>query len=243
MSIKDMRMINENVLRLIKNNALVWDRNAENFRKDLTLWIPGLSGILDESESNHVTTTTFDLGNVDHLEFRNSQYIDLPDDVGYVDKLTVMSWYRHKGSPLGNHHILLGGGQLELTIHQTGYLRTGIYIDGVRHVANFTHPDLSLNDGQWHHVGFSFDGSKMKRYIDGLFVGETTLPSGTLDAVFSSRRVGRYGASSVYYANGDIYDLRIYNKAKDGSFFDALYKDTDKTSIGKYMNYIGCQLG
>jgi len=89
----------------------------------------------------------------------------------------------------------------------------------------------------------TFDGSKMKRYIDGVFVGETTLPVGTLDAVFTNRRMGRFGNSSTYYSNGDIYDLRIYNSDKSDAFFGRVFQKTDKLSVAKYTGYIRSRIG
>lgn len=237
MSIKSLRVNQDEVLRVVLNDTTLWDADVELMSKNLVLWLAGLNDDVDKSTSNHTTLTSGNLGTQDHLEFRNTQFIDLPGDIGYSSNVSVMTWFKHRGTPNGDHHILLGGYPLELTVHATGYLRTGIGIDNVRHVQNFTHPSRSLTDGAWHHIGYSFDGVVMRRFIDGDFVGETTLPPGTLMYNVPDRRIGRFGSSAVYGLNADVFDLRVYKDAKSDTFFSLAYQQANKETVGRYLNY------
>jgi hypothetical protein len=138
-------------------------------------------------------------------------YIALPNDLGYsTTTLSVFSWFKSNGRPSGDYHIICGGQQLEISIPWPGgALRTGIQTD-TRYVSNH---GSGLNDGKWHYIGFTFDGVTKTSYIDGVNVGTQTITSGTLVTSFSSRFLGRFGSSTVYYANGNMGGYWVYNKA------------------------------
>ena len=136
-------------------------------------------------------------------------YIDLPNSLGYsTTKLSVFSWFKSNGQPLGNYHIICGGQECEISIPwPSGALRTGVFTD-TRFVSN---NGSGLNDGVWHHIGFTFDGSTKTSFIDGVNVGTQTV-TGTLITSFSNRRLGRFGSSAVYYVNGNISNYMVYDK-------------------------------
>lgn len=236
MTIKSVTCGNETVLRVLRQGVALWDARAEFLKKDLTLWVPGLNGVADKSGSNHPMTVNGSLGSTDHLEFRGSQWVDLPDDVGYTDQVSAFVWFRHVGAPGNNHHILFGGPQLELTVHVSGYLRSGLHIDNVRQVANFTHPTVSLVDGLWHHIGFTYDGTTMRRFIDGDYVGQTTL-TGVLSNAFAWRVMGRFGSHTSYWTNGDAFDYRLYRKALSDADVAEMVQITSKTLLAQYESY------
>jgi hypothetical protein len=167
------------------------------------------------------------------LEFDGSDdYVDLPDNLGYSNQVSAFAWFKHKAPPPGDYHIIMGGSQLEISIHSNGYLRTGVYTDS-RHVSNH---GSGLNDGQWHYVGFTFDGNTKKSYIDGNFAGELSEITGILTSSFSNRRIGRYGSSGTYYLNGIVDDIRIYDRALSESKIQDLYNDTKRTVINASQN-------
>ncbi|GAG57951.1 unnamed protein product, partial [marine sediment metagenome] len=94
-------------------------------------------------------------------------WIDLPTDLGYTNEVSAFAWFKAVGSPPGGYHIIFGGQELEISIPQsTGEIRTGVYTNS-RYVSNH---GSGLVDGNWHHLGFTFDGSCKKSYIDGQFV-------------------------------------------------------------------------
>jgi len=137
-------------------------------------------------------------------------YIDLPNSLGYsTTTLSVFTWYKSNGQPTGDYHIICGGQECEISIPwPSGALRTGIFTD-VRYVSNH---GSGLNDGKWHYVGFTFNGSTKTSYIDGINVGTQSITTGTLITSFTNRRLGRYGSSGTYYANGNMGGYWVYNK-------------------------------
>lgn len=217
------------------NSELVWDRELQHLMAELVLWVPGLSGLTELAQDLTLTSDT-PVTASGGLQFRDSNWIDLPNDLGYGQQVSAFSWFREIGVPQSNHHIIFGGSQLELTVHTTGYLRTGLELDGVHQVANF---GGGIADGNPHHVGFTFDGTTMVRYIDGVTVGQSTFSSPVLTNVFSTRRIGRFGPSDVYYLNGNVYDLRIYKRALSAEAVEALARKTTFANLATVVGYKG----
>jgi len=179
----------------------------------------GTSGITTRSATQGLSdltgNTTVDLSNVSfdsdaQIDFDNTDdFIDLPNDLGYsTDKLSVFALFKSAGQPAGNYHIISGGQELEISVPWPGgALRTGVYTNS-RYVSNH---GSGLNDGNWHYIGFTYDGSTKTSYIDGQAVGTQNV-SGTLVTSFSNRRLGRFGSNSSYYVNGKIGLYQVHNK-------------------------------
>jgi len=143
------------------------------------------------------------------LKFDTGNYVDLPNNLWYTTQVSAFAWFKANGTPAGGYHIIFGGQELEISIpSSTGEIRTGVYTNQ-RYVSNH---GSGLTDSKWHYIGFTFDGSTKKSYIDGVFVGEQAV-SGSLTYSFAYRRIGRFGSSTTYYANGTIDEVRIYNRA------------------------------
>ncbi len=158
-------------------------------------------------------------------------YIEIPNNLGYSNKVSAFAWFKQKGTPAGDFHIIFGGQELEMSISNTGYLRTGVYTDS-RYYSDY---GSGLTDGNWHFVGFTFDGTNKSTYIDGEYVGSSDV-SGTLTSSFSNRRIGRFGSSDTYYANGSIDNVQIWDRALEAWEIKELYDGTYNASetIGKY---------
>ncbi len=138
-------------------------------------------------------------------------YISLPNDLGYgTTSVSVFAWFKINGnSPSGGYHIICGPSNLEMSIQASNptFLRNGVDGSGGRYVSN--NGNQTLNDGNYHYYGFTFDGSTKRAYIDGVQVGTQSV-TGTLNNIFSGRMVGNY--SNSYYALGDIPVYKVYNK-------------------------------
>lgn len=143
------------------------------------------------------------------ITFDNTNdYVALPNSLGYTTQVSAFAWIRVAGNPAGGYHIIFGGQELEISIPTAGSLRVGVYTN-TRYVSNH---GSGLADGEWHYIGFTFNGSTKTAYIDGTSVG-TQAVSGTLTSTFSNRTMGRYGSSTTYYLNGSIASAAIYNRS------------------------------
>jgi hypothetical protein len=196
----------------IITNGLVLNLDASfapSYPKNGTTWYDISSGNYNATLYNG---TTYNSDNGGIIVFDNTDdYCSLPNSLGYsTDALSVFSWYKSNGQPLGNYHIICGGQELEISIPWPGgALRTGIYTS-TRFVSNH---GSGLNDGNWHYIGFTFNGSIKTSYIDGVNVGTQSITSGTLVTSFTNRNIGKFGSSNTYYANGNMGSYTVYNKS------------------------------
>ncbi|MDD5499885.1 MAG: hypothetical protein PHT91_03350, partial [Candidatus Nanoarchaeia archaeon] len=128
------------------------------------------------------------------LQFDDGKYVSLPNDVGYTNQFSAFAWFKSQGIPKGNYHVILGGQELEISIpYPSGELRTGVYTSNGRFEDNH---GSGLLDGDWHFIGFTFNGTTKRNYIDGIHVGDDNGITGTLTNSFSNRVVGRWGSST-----------------------------------------------
>ena len=161
------------------------------------------------------TTTDIDVSNVSFDSTGQPTFdgtddkIDLPNDLGYsATSVSVFAWYKINGSPANGYHIICGDTALEISIHSSAtYIRNGVSTTDGRFVSN--DGNQTLNDGNYHYYGFTFDGSTKRAYIDGVQVGTQSV-TGTLTTSFSGRKVGAF--SGGYYANGDLPVYKVYDK-------------------------------
>jgi len=158
------------------------------------------------------------------FRFANSQYFNLPSNIGYTaaSGFTAIAWHKHLGTPAGGYHIIYGGGYFEISIPTAGQIRTGVYnTSGTRYVDNH---GSGLNDGNWHQVAMTFGNGVKTSYIDGVNVGTRT-GIGTLisNGSVSDRTIGRYGGSNTYYWNGEGSGFLIYNRPLSASEIKELY--------------------
>lgn len=135
-----------------------------------------------------------------------------------VNQTSVVAWFKRNGSPAGGYHIIVGGSNVEISIpDSSGQIRTGVTTNTQgRRVFN---SGSGLNDGNWHQVALTYDGSNLKSYIDGELTATNSV-SGNLNGIASE--IGRY-LSNSYVANGLIDDVRIYDRALSEEEISLLY--------------------
>lgn len=69
-----------------------------------------------------------------------------------------------------------------------------------------------INDGMWHHVAATFDGTILNIYFEGVLVGFMLTSFTTMPFEFS---IGYRGANNPSeYFNGDIEEVRVWNVAR-----------------------------
>lgn len=71
-----------------------------------------------------------------------------------------------------------------------------------------------ITDGQWHHVGFVWDGSYRSLYVDGIEAARDTVAQNPLQSATGGLRIGAGGnLEAGNFFSGLIDDVRIYNTA------------------------------
>jgi uncharacterized repeat protein (TIGR01451 family) len=135
--------------------------------------------------------------------------------------ITVDTWVKSSGP--GNYsYILSKGAQACDAASYALYTGTngGLYFyifDGSTVTLS---PDAGpgIWDGKWHHIAGTYDGSKVRLYVDGVEVGSGTSKSTTIKYGLSTTNdlfIGTYegGSNCSLRFQGEIDEVEIYNRA------------------------------
>jgi Concanavalin A-like lectin/glucanases superfamily len=151
------------------------------------------------------------------LDFTGATYVTVPD-TGVLEpqRVAVDAWVRRSGSP-GRWRYVLSKGSLACDRGAYGLYSgwsggTAFYVSGA---AEYTiSPEVSASivwDGAWHHVIGSYDGDRVRLWIDGSQVGSGT-PATTPIAYTSASRgiyIGTYRGSCDLGFSGSIDDVSV----------------------------------
>lgn len=158
------------------------------------------------------------------FEPEGNKHVKLLPSLGYADNVTVMAWIKTKGAGDGGYHIVCGPVAFEISIpNGSGAARTGIAnTGGTRFVSDH---GSGLNNGNWHQVAFTLDGSTKRTYIDGVDVG-TQAYTGTLETHVSSRAIGTFGlADTSYGLNGYLSQYIVFNRTLSSNEMQATFEN------------------
>jgi len=214
--------------------------------------LQGSNTFLDLSgKGNHGTSanapnfTTGPKGNSNNAMVFNAidDQIDMGDvlDIGLGD-YSVSLWFRTSSS--GAHIALISKYHpgYFLSVYTDNKLRTYVYNDGVK-VEQYS--DNVVNDGEWHNAIVTFDrDGYCTTYIDNVEQSDKTDISSfsaedwTATLGHAANRVfliGR-GHSGRAFMNGDICNIRIYNRALPVDEIEWTYYE-EKTGAGKTFYY------
>jgi hypothetical protein len=153
------------------------------------------------------------------FESTNSDYISVPSDAALnsESQSTVSGWIKTSS----------GGSHQQVYSSFDGSNGLQIYVDDDGTAAIWTDTDGTLsssivvNDGNWHHLTMTIDGSGRKLYVDGKL---TTSDSGSVTESTGQDDIGRQGGGNPSsYFNGKIDDVRIYNTALTPQQVEQLY--------------------
>ena len=117
------------------------------------------------------------------------------------------NWYVN--DPLGDD----GGFQLAIT---NGYIRSWVNEPDRTDSSVLSGPYIALDE--WFLLGSTWDGSTHRLYLNGVEVS-SGLYSGDMGISAKTSLIGakHYGSGLIGFLNGDIDDVRIYNRALTGS--------------------------
>jgi hypothetical protein len=169
-------------------------------------WIPGHEG-----------------GNA--LTFDGTTYVTVPD-TGLLEpkQIAVDAWVQRVGSP-GRWRYVLSKGSLDCNRSAYGLYSgwSGGMAFYVSSESEYTiSPEVSAAtvwDGAWHHVIGSYDGSRVRLWIDGSQVGAGTPTTLAIAYTNGSKGIyiGTYRGSCDLGFNGSIDDLAIWDDRPDAA--------------------------
>lgn len=155
-----------------------------------------------------------------------TNYISAPITLGDSKNITINLWIKSTDGSggYGNYHIPLSisGNNFEISIPTTGKFRNGFVISGTRYVGDYG--TVNCLDKNWHMLTATYDGSNIKRYVDGELVNITAI-SGTLATGDKILVLGNF--NSITYGDKNILksDVRIYTTALSQEDILELYKN------------------
>jgi hypothetical protein len=170
---------------------------------------------------------------------RNTSCLSIPDGLNsYLknenvffpyERATINCWFKCKPNIAGasNYHIPFSSasGRFEISIEGTaGSLRTGFYVNGSRYCDTVN--SKKLVDGNWHMLTTSFDGTTIRRYVDGIEVENSARAiAGSLTGGSQLLTIGHYNTSTLY-GNKDSWmsDVRLYATALSADDILDLYQ-------------------
>jgi hypothetical protein len=187
-------------------------------------WIPGHAGggALVFDGTNYVTIT-------------NTGVLEPP-------RLAVDAWVRRSGSP-GRWRYVLSNGSLQCNRSAYGLYSgwsggMGFYVSGT--TAYVISPEVSpaiVWDGAWHHVIGSYDGDRVRLWIDGSQVGAGTPATGPIIYAGSGGiYIGTYRGSCDLGFSGAIDDATVWDdrpaEAATGPVIDPVADAPTHIAIG-----------
>ncbi|MFZ4058434.1 MAG: LamG-like jellyroll fold domain-containing protein [Ferruginibacter sp.] len=92
----------------------------------------------------------------------------------------------------------------------TGKVSAGILINGIQQIVTSS---LAINDNEWHHTAFTYDGTTLKLYIDGSLDGTLTA-AGTITTNSSPLDIGYNSPLNLYPFIGKIDEVRVWNTTR-----------------------------
>ena len=82
----------------------------------------------------------------------------------------------------------------------------------------------AVSIGEWNHVGFTYDGTTVRFYINGELSGsDASHYSGNIRALNYDCKIAAQGDVTSYYFDGKTDDNRIYNRALTSTEISAIY--------------------
>jgi len=187
----------------------------------------------DETGSYNGTATdvTYDGGRYGSSAVFNgsSSYIDLGNNSSNNSNvISVSCWLKTTattGCIYSNGGLDGGSVGLAIIITASGFLRFGA--NNTLDVTGTT----AINDGNWHHVAFSYNNGNLNLYLDGNTTPEMTGTSTGFTTANRNFIIGREARTATKYFAGQIDQVRFYTKVISSTEASSLYEDEHQCYI------------
>src|SRR5210317_371370 len=177
------------------------------------------------------TNVTFDGGRYGSSAVFNgsSSYIDLGNNSSNNSNvISVSCWLKTTattGCIYSNGGLDGGSVGLAIIITASGFLRFGA--NNTLDVTGTT----AINDGNWHHVAFSYNNGNLNLYLDGNTTPEMTGTSTGFTTANRNFIIGREARTATKYFAGQIDQVRFYTKVISSTEASSLYEDEHQCYI------------
>jgi hypothetical protein len=166
------------------------------------------------------------LGIPSALRFDGDDYVLVPDTASLrPQRVTVEAWVRADRSPGAYRYVVAKGGDgcfsgsFGLYTASNGGMAFYVYDGKTWFRSPMYGPQLY--DGGWHHVAGTYDGKRVRLYVDGRQVGDGTKFDGTIayDLPAQNLFIGAYRGACDLTFQGDIDEVRVWSRVLGISAF------------------------
>ncbi len=166
----------------------------------------GMTGSFAGAGMNWVNGPSASYGTA--LDFNGSGYVDVPDSTGssldVTTQMTFCAWINTDTNAISNTIAWKPGAYRIFQQYGNVY----ISLTGVNGGDNAAPMAVGFN--QWYHIAFTYDGSNIRSYLNGV-LQNTTAATGTIATNDNSLRIGWYNSTPNY--DGTLDNIRIYDQA------------------------------
>ena len=159
-----------------------------------------------------------------------NQFVDMgnPASLQITGPLTLEAWFK-TSSPMGNYKALASKWWSATSDAAYSLLWTtsgglGFFLNSSASAELHTSSGQYCNDGLWHHVAGTWDGSAVRIYVDGAERGSAT--NASFGAIMNTTRPFRIGADTYSAQNdfpGAVDEVSVYNRALSSNEIAAIY--------------------
>jgi len=178
-------------------------------------------------------------GNASRSFNGTSHYISIPDINESTTTLSVACWIKTTQSGADksfmSHWNVSSDKAWIMTLGNSGELRAVVSAVANGSTRKIYRTTNTINDGDWHHVVFTFTSNNLKLYIDG--IEETTIKDSdnTVTSIYNSSDAltlgsGSDGSSIKFPTNCNLADVRIYDTDLSSTDISDLYNGTNITT-------------
>jgi len=152
----------------------------------------------------------------------SNDYIVIPPDSSLdVQSFTLEAWAKSDHYLSGRTIFMRtnndGGDELYFGFYNSSTLEAKLDNGSSNRFTNVETP-VNFQDGEWHHLALTYDGSQLICYVDGTEYGTAAPLSATLDFGDGQALIGadfdRFNSSLGNYYPGSIDDVRLFNTAR-----------------------------
>ncbi|TXH00473.1 MAG: LamG domain-containing protein [Candidatus Moraniibacteriota bacterium] len=189
--------------------------------------------------TNGPTWTTGQIGGAVDFDGSND-YVTVADNttLDITQTITLSTWA--KFDDFSSPHLfapakyVTTGNQRSYRLYTdsgTTQLNFSLSSDGTSgNTTTLSYSTSNLSTGIWTHIVGTYDGSTMRLYVNGTQVNSTTR-SGNIYASTAPLIIGADENGSTYFHNGQIDEVRLYNRALSVDEVASLYRLTSPTGV------------
>lgn len=129
-------------------------------------------------------------------------------------KMSVTAWVKYSTDFFPLTHIVEGDGPT-LSNENNKFL-------GLISTPGTTSVSSNPVDNNWHHLAATYDGTDLKFYVDGVFIGSSFNPSPIYTGFISDYHIGGWYLANAFW-RGSMDDVRFYSKVLSPSEVQMLF--------------------